>query len=292
MKDAKSDAQYTTTLEGVAVTLLFRAPKWFHVRYKIMLDNVLVNLPDETWKVQLFINEPWFKKEIVPWHPGLARLLSGRHPRVIVTPLPANLTQGKPKEVMLSQWFWNTVAADKVILFSGNGAFCGNQPDAAWKPLLDLDYCGAPWNDHQGHGGDGSSHSLRSRHAMLETLNYAEKNGRKIQEQRHILDTMMAMNTENTGRFKIATPEHTVIFGGVYNLSDTTSGLIHLPLTVAGTQAKLTWEERDSLLKHCPELKVIFPSLHEPACFGARPDGPKCKATICALQDNVPAHGC
>jgi len=277
---------------GVAATVMFRAPKWFHVRYKVMLDNALVNLPDETWKIQVFINEPWVKNEILQWHPGLARLLSGDHPRVIVTPLPTNLTRGKPKEVMLSQWFWNAVAADKVILFSGNGAFCGNQPVTAWEGLLDLDFCGAPWTDHDGAGGDGGSHSFRSRPAMLETLKYAEKYGHKVREQRHFLDTMMVMNAEKPGRFKIATPEQTVVFGGVYNLSDPSSGLIHLPLTVAGTQAKLTWEQRDSLLKHCPELKVIFPSLHEPACFGAQPDWQKCKATICALQDNVPAHGC
>jgi Protein of unknown function (DUF5672) len=258
-----------------------------------MLDNALANLPDETWKVQVFVNEPWVQDQLLPWHPGLARMFSGQHPRVLVTPLPTNLTKGKPKDVVLSSWFWENMAADSVILFSGNGAFCGNQPVSAWDDLLDMDYVGVPWGEYGGRGGDGGSHSLRHRQAMLRVLQYAETTGRHVKgpEHRHALDIMMHMNEQKLSQFKIATPEQTVAFGGVYNLSNE-AGLVRLPLTVAGTQARLTYEERDSLLKHCPELKVIFPSLHEPACFGAHPDGQKCKATICALQENVPSHGC
>jgi hypothetical protein len=109
----------------------------------------------------------------------------------------------------------------------------------------------------------------------------------------------MNQHAEMVGKFKIATVEQTVHFGGVHNLTIDdgvggvgVKGLYRLPLLVAGTQPRLSYQELDALLKHCPELRVIFPSLHEPACFGAHPNGAKCKETICALQDNVPAHGC
>jgi hypothetical protein len=63
-------------------------------------------------------------------------------------------------------------------------------------------------------------------------------------------------------------------------------------MVVSGTQDKLEFAHREDLLMVCPELKIIFPSLHEPACFGAHPDPVKCKSSICALQDKLPGQGC
>jgi len=287
-------------LEGVAVTVIFKAPKWMHLRYLLTIHNALANLPDQSgsWKVQLFVNQHWADANLLPWHPGIQRIFRGQDPRVIVTPLTMPLTKGKPKQVLFSKWFWESMAADRVVLFSANGAFCGNLVDHhAWDQLLLLDYCGAPWTNHHGVGGDGSSHSIRSRPAMLKVIEYANANGKPLQDNSDFVNTMIRMNNDETiagdQKFKIATPEQTIQFGGVYNLSSgDDSGLVRMPIAVAGTQARLTYSERDSLLKHCPELKTIFPSLHEPSCFGAHPNPVKCKATICALQDDLPAHGC
>ena len=298
-----------SAVAGVFATVIFRAPKWFHLRYLTMIHNALINLPPAAfnsnhndagvWKVQVFVNQQWADDNLLPWHPGLQRLFRGDDPRVIVTPLPVSLTQGKPKEVLFSKWFWKSMVADRVVLFSGNGAFCGNQPsNSAWNDLLQLDYCGAPSHNHHGVGGDGSSHSIRNRNAMLRVIDYAttaaQQQSRKVslRDEKNFVDLMIRINQEHPGTFRLATPEQTYQFGGVHNLSDTTHGLVRLPLAVAGTQAQLSYEERDSLLKHCPELKTIFPSLHEPACFGAHPKPANCKATICALQDNIPGHGC
>lgn len=297
----------TRKLDGVAVTVMYRAPKWFHLRYKVMVDNAIANLPDpETWKVQIFINEN-FKNDqnLLEWNPGLVKIFNGQNPQVIVTPLPANLTghKNKPKDVMFSSWFWEHIAADRALLFSGNGAFCGNQLSDGWTKyaLLDLDYLGVPSFDFDGVGGDGSSHSLRNRDAMMRISQYRHENGLTTfgnTEDHETLKTMLQLNKEKSDLntyvpFKIATKEQTIAFGGVYDLSnDATQGLVRLPLVVAGTQSRLTYAERDSLLKHCPELKVIFPSLHEPACFGAHPNAEKCKSSICALQENLPSHGC
>jgi hypothetical protein len=98
------------------------------------------------------------------------------------------------------------------------------------------------------------------------------------------------MNKQGLANFSIATKEQTHMFGGVYNLADD-NGVIQIPLVMGGIQPHLTWKERDSLLKHCPELKMIYPSMHEPACFGAHPDPETCRKSICALGE-VPKHGC
>jgi hypothetical protein len=302
--------QTTIKLDGVAVTIMYRAPKWFHLRYKVMIDNAIANLPDaSTWKVQIFVNEVFQNDQnLVQWNPGLVHMFDGRHPRVIVSPLPTNLTgrKNKPKDVLFSSWFWDNVAADRVLLFSGNGAFCGNQPFNSWNKysLLDLDYLGVPSFDFDGIGGDGTSHTLRSRTAMRRIVQYRNEN--KITEFKHqedyeTLKAMIEINQKNAHLadsgtyepFKIASREQTIAFGGVNDLSnDTIEGVVRLPLVVAGTQGRLIYAERDTLLKHCPELKVIFPSLHEPACFGAHPNPEICKATICALQETVSPHGC
>jgi|UniRef100_A0A8J9X290 hypothetical protein len=287
-------SQLEAEIQGVFTTVLFRAPKWFHLRYLGILHNALSNLPPH-WKLHIFINEEWIRSQVYPWQSGLQRFLMDPPSRVKVTPLPPYLTRGKPKQILVDQWFWNSLLADHVLIFSGNGAFCGNHMDAhIWNELNLLDYGGTPWS--MGVGGDGSSHSIRNRHAMLKVIVYANSTGKPLnplsgREHDFFVNTMKEMNEKNLARFTLASVEQTVRFGGVTNLANET-GTIHVPLVAAGTQARLSYEERDSLLKHCPEIKMIFPSLHEPASFGAHPNPEKCRASICALQDNIPNHGC
>ena len=300
LKKSRADILNSTTaqkeqpLVGVFATVVFRAPKWMHLRYTLMVHNAIANLPrDGTWKVQLFLNREWVEKEMFPWHPGFRRLLLNNS-QIIVTDLPSNLTKGRPRDILLSRWFYQSLEADHVLMFTANGAFCGNhpQPDMLLTDLVQsVDYCGAPW--HRGQGGDGGSHSFRNRKAFLQILEYAEKNNKPFKastEYVYFQNLMQQMNNANLGAFRVASEEQTQDFGGVHSLSSS-HGLTRLPLVVSGTQARLKWEERESLLKHCPEVKMIFPSLHEPACFGAHPVAEKCRTTICALG-NIPAHGC
>ena len=266
---------------GVAVTVFFRAPRWFHLRYTLLLQNARANLPPD-WVLQVFVNQPWFEKEVQPWHPGIERVLKDNN--VIVTPLPPHLLQKqtKPKDIFLDRWFWEHMAADRVLLFSGNGAFCAHHDPTIWQQLESLDYCGTP--SHHSPGGDGGTHSYRYRPAMLKALDYAKEHNLQPRGGEHTL-FVQALRKMGTGR--IATPEQSQAFGGV-NVNDS----LRVPLVLSGTQAQLSWTDRDSVLKHCPELKVIFPSLHEPACFGAHPNGTICKSTLCALQDEIPRQGC
>lgn len=183
--------------------------------------------------------------------------------------------------------------ADQVLMFGGGGAICGNHDSAIWETLKHLDYVGGPWSLHYGKGGEATVHSYRNRKAMLQVLDYAEREGLTApgNDYEFFVKTMLNMNANGHGNFSVATREDTLQFAGVHDLA-TKTGVTSLPLVVAGTQPKLLWSERQALLQHCPELRIIFPSLHEPACFGSHPDPQACKANICALQDEPPTHGC
>ncbi|GAX25692.1 hypothetical protein FisN_15Lh063 [Fistulifera solaris] len=288
-RDDDSINQDDETIEGVFATILFRAPRWMHLRYTTMIHNALTNLPNARWRVQLFVNRPWVQAELLPWHPGLLRLF--QDPRIIVTNMPATLTQGKPKQVLASRWFWETLVADAVVLFSGNGAFCTNHYNTDWDHFVQqVDFCGTPG---RGRGGDVSTHSFRRRSTMLEATIYAEQHQMTPAgtEPAFILEVLEKMQKEGK-QIRMGTTEDMMLLGGVTNLTNSNGTLQRVPLLVSGTQAKVAWTERDSLLKHCPELKMIFPSMHEPACFGAHPNPNVCQASICALQDVIPRQGC
>jgi hypothetical protein len=117
-----STSTQKTEIIGVAATMMFKAPKWFHMRYTIMIHNVLINLPKQ-WKVQIFINEPWVKKDVLPWHPALKRLMTD--PRVVVTNIPEHFVarKRKPKEVLTDKWFWENVS---MLMYISNAVdqFC------------------------------------------------------------------------------------------------------------------------------------------------------------------------
>lgn len=268
-----------------------------------MLHNALANMPSD-WHLQIFVNMPWARDNLWSWHPGLKRLIEEKASRVTMLPLPNHLVVSsmKPKMILFDPWFWESMLADHVLLISGNGAFCGNHvyhdnsntsSGSFWKRLKDYDFIGTPFLNHYGQGGDASTMSFRNRRSMLQVLQHAKEGNIDTSRQGpdFFLDQMLQMNRKGLANFRIATRQETEILGGTRNLTDD-SGVIHIPLLVAGTQERLSWEDRDSLLKHCPELKMIFPSLHEPACFGAHPKPEACKATICALQDQVSHSGC
>jgi hypothetical protein len=261
------------------------------------------------WHLQVFVNSRWARDNLWAWHPGMQRLKDNNHPRVTFIDLPERLTTRttKPKMVLMDEWFWQSMLADNVLLISGNSVFCANHDmilpvnttttattATIWDQLNELDYMGAPTTQFYGQGGEGSTVSFRNRKAMLSVLEYAKQTNVDLLQRQtgnFFLDQMIKMNHKNVASFRIATKQQTELFAGTRNIANET-GIIHIPLVVAGTQQKLSWDERESLLKHCPELKMIFPSMHEPACFGAHPKPEQCKASICALQENIPSSGC
>ena len=296
---------------GVAVTLMLRAPKWFHRRYTVMVQNVMANIPP-SWCIQIIANMAWLQHDVIPLHPGLERLLFPnsnlstttmirQHPRVILTPLPKPMIPWKPKQIYKSMWFWESIVAEQIFLFSGNGALCANHDKSVrWEQFMEYDYVGIPWHAYDGIGGDGSTHSLRHKSAMIQILR-DHPLPTSLEDPNNDPDYtyfVRAMHAEPM-RYKLATRAVTEQFGGVLVSSSQKrndhlpeASLMFPPLVVSGTLAQLNWTARESLLLVCPELKLIFPSLHEPSCFGAHPNGAKCKQTICALQDVLPKSGC
>jgi hypothetical protein len=244
-----------------------------------MLHNVLANLP-MNWVVQVVVNVDWIQKDVLPLHPGLQKLLT--HPRIVWTPLPQQMTRMKPKEIFKSLWFWESTIAENIFYFSGNGAICGNAQNNL-QEFVDYDYVGVPWYQENGMGGDGSTHSFRHKSAMLRILQEHPPD----QKEQNSVDSHYFLKylLQDNKKYKVANRNTTLRFGGAMDNEQT-------PFVVSGTQAKLDWTARDALLGVCPEVKMIFPSLHEPACFGAHPNSEKCKASICALRDKSPSSGC
>ena len=53
------------------------------------------------------------------------------------------------------------------------------------------------------------------------------------------------------------------------------------PLAVSGTLSGLSDQARQEYLDYCPEMKMMFPSLHNDACFGAEPNALECFKYLC-----------
>ena len=132
----------TKSPKGVAAAIFFSAPAWFHRRYPVLLQNVLANIPRD-WVIQLFVHPHFWKTQVLPVHPGLARLLEQYDDRIVLVELPADLQHvPQPNQrIPLNPWFWKTLLADRVLLFSGNGMLCthGNTQEH-WDALMELDY--------------------------------------------------------------------------------------------------------------------------------------------------------
>ena len=61
--------------------------------------------------------------------------------------------------------------------------------------------------------------------------------------------------------------------------------------SVSGTIPGVPFAERDKFLTLCPEIKMFYPALHDPNCFGASPDPEGCAKSICALKPKTERRG-
>jgi hypothetical protein len=277
--------------EGVALGLMLRRPRWWFKRYHFMIQNALVNIPPN-WALQLMVNQEWYDKELLPYHRNLQKWIDLQGSRIVVTPLPKTLAKLKPSGVLRDRWVWEHVIADHVLVFHGEGMLCSNSYKT-WPDLMHIDYVGIPWGKFNGQGGDGTAHSFRSRPAMLAAMDFhGGKFPDNAKEDSFFVTTLLKMNAKAdaeknpTTTYHIATPEESNWFGGTSNLQFPNGTLDHSvldtwgPMLVSGTQMHLTDEARNHVLGVCPELKVIFPSLHNPHCFGARPNEALCAASL------------
>lgn len=96
---------------------------------------------------------------------------------------------------------------------------------------------------------------------------------------------LLQMNkVAGTTKYEIATKEQTELFGGTANLVFADGTLTRDedwgPMLITGTMGNLPDKARSWAMSKCPEIKNIFPSLHHPACFGARPNPLGCAASL------------
>lgn len=166
----------------------------------------------------------------------------------------------------------------QVLVFTGNGAICSNSKTTLGDVAnLHFDYIGMPSKRNNGLGGDGSTHSVRNRKAVLDAIRYRTKTGKPYNgEERDdifFLNTLIEMNNDNKERnYRIATKDDTLLLGGITPaLSKMTAGGNNdtlkkeaenagPPLMISGTIPQLSNDARHMMLDLCPELKVIFPS--------------------------------
>lgn len=289
--------------EGVAATLMLNNPKWFQRRYTMMVQNALLNTPSN-WAVQIFYTGTGQSQFGLDISPGLTRLIES-NPRVILTKLPPDEVKKnkKNKQMWTTEWIWDSMVSSRVLVFSGNGAICSNSKRSIAE-FSDLDYIGIPWGRNGGLGGDGSTYSVRNQAAMLAAIRYQKNKGSphdgNERDDIFFARTLKEMNDGGVGKFNIATKNQTEEFGGLAQFNGDFADEKHKkaaeelgpPTVVSGTIPQFSHPARELMLDLCPELKLIFPSLHNPACFGAHPKSDKCAESICALRKDPKKGGC
>jgi len=277
--------------EGVAVTLMINSPKWFQRRYTSMVANILDNTP-QSWAVQIFYTPQGQSQFGLDINPGIERM-NATHDRLIMTRIPDDIVKEfgmkKKKLYWTSKYLWNSMVANNVFVFSGNGAICSNSnlsflDGSAMELLRQFDFIGTP-SRSRGEGGDGSI-SFRKKSSMLDVIQSIPHDGNAA-EDHYFTKSLNQMNA-NGANYRIATRQETHLMGGIESPN------LFPPFVISGTLANLDHEIRQVVLEMCPEVKRIFPSLHNPACFGAHPDPNACAKSICALQDPSVRgkHGC
>lgn len=287
----------STKYGGVAATLLLHAPTWFQRRYTMMIQNVVNNIPDD-WVVQIFYTPSGQSQRGLDINPGIQRFVNSG--KVVLTAIPDKVLQTKKKryEMMFEPWVWSSMLADKVLIFGGNSVICSNSRYSVGD-FTRFDYLGSPWDFKKGVGGDGGI-SIRSRRAMLAAIDFAlqgvalDKRDSAFrswgQEDQFYVRTLVEMNEQATRRgdpqpWVLAERNDTLRFSAIG------SAVNDDVLAVSGTLPAVPYDTRQAFLNVCPEIKMFYPSLHDPHCFGAEPDGEQCAKTICALKSKKERKG-
>jgi len=112
-------------IDGVAVLCCLDGPGWMQKRYSMSVQNMVNALPT-SWRVQLFHRGSVQSTKGINLSFGLQRLIvSGK---VILTEVEASWRKRSRSEIYLSEYFWHTVKADRVLFFGHGGVQCQNSP--------------------------------------------------------------------------------------------------------------------------------------------------------------------
>jgi len=287
----------SVSYDGVAAVLMLHSPTWFQRRYTVMIQNVHNNLPPN-WVIQIFYTPAGQSRKGIDINPGIQRFVQSG--TVIMTEIPKSVLAKKKKrfELMFEPWLWRAMVAEKVLIFGGNAVICSNSPYKL-TDFTGFDYIGSPWGFKKGVGGDGGI-SIRSRRVMLDAIEYGmqqaadrEQSEEDVpihltwgQEDMFYVKTLLEMKHKHYYNVTLASKEDTIQFSALGAAANNDVW------AVSGTLPDITYDDRQTLMNVCPEMKVFYPALHDPSCFGAKPDGDKCSKTICALQKPRKRGGC
>ena len=172
-------------------------------------------------------------------------------------------------------------------MFGGSGVFCANAPLDLYA-FRHFDYIGTPWNEFQGRGGDGGI-SLRIRHQMIQVIKRAlsvRMDGNNVPESESLdalyvpvpvgkEDSFFVKSLLENSSISVASPADTARFA----MNDVRA--IGHPLAVQGVLGGLNESTRIQLIEYCPEMKMFFPVLQSPDCFGAYPHAASCFQSLC-----------
>jgi hypothetical protein len=105
----------------------------------------------------------------------------------------------------------------------------------------------------------------------------------------HILmkryETMLKLNLIERNQYKVANKDDT------YKFAASGSHSSEHVWAASGTLPGLSDKERDAFIQTCPEIKIFYPSLSSPACFGSKVNPEKCGESICAINHGPNYHG-
>eukprot|EP00600_Ochromonadales_sp_CCMP1393_P007320 CAMPEP_0174955448 /NCGR_PEP_ID=MMETSP0004_2-20121128/985_1 /TAXON_ID=420556 /ORGANISM="Ochromonas sp., Strain CCMP1393" /LENGTH=276 /DNA_ID=CAMNT_0016203373 /DNA_START=294 /DNA_END=1124 /DNA_ORIENTATION=- len=245
----------------------------------MMVNQILSVIDDKDWVVQIFYDPN--KKMAVEgtMYPGIQRQVE--RGRVLLTPIPKRLTKKvKRNRLLLNPWLWENMLAESVLMFGGTSVLCANAPEL--NGLDDMmaryDYVGVPWKMNSGVGGSGAI-SLRNRTHVLSFVKKLEADtkqevGDPFKRVYRKEDILLVEYLRKVGA-KLADEKGTMEFG----MSDTAAQ--GKPLAASGTLPQLEDDTRQKFIDYCPEMKMMYPSLHSPACFGANPDPINCFKFLC-----------
>lgn len=272
--------------EGVAVTTFLGSPKWFQNRYSMMVNQMLAVIPDN-WVVQIFYKPNNKMAKEGTMYPGIQRQVA--RGRVILTEIPQQMNKIKKNDLMLSPWLWDNMLAENVLLFGGTSVLCANSPLELSEFVGKYTYIGTPWSALNGIGGSGAL-SLRNRtyiHSVLKDWENSGKNLKGVKEDILLVRSLIDKNinlppkevTERFGAMEKLPSQHLANSKGL--LGQTLNTQLAAPLGVTGTLGRYDDQSRQHFLDYCPEMKMFFPSLHNPNCFGADPNPIECLKYLC-----------
>jgi hypothetical protein len=216
--------------------------------------NMYNGLPPN-FKIQIFHKGSTQALKGLDRNPGLRRLIN--RGEVVVTELKDQWRKRSRSELFLSEHFWTSVLADRVLFFGQGGALCHNSPFALGNFTKDFDVVASP---------DGGF-SLMRRPQVLDWLR-----SRLVDSDKGYLEKIHGPLPYLIGGLRkhpgVEFAPASVVNNFVLNPLDNTTAEI-IPWAISGTLAEGTAERRKAAIESCPEIKMIFPSLDHPGCFGA-----------------------